>query len=100
MGLNFINMLQCFRFWWIFPELVLWIPWFSRKPLFVCMYVCVYLFIVSLSLFKRAAPMAYGSSQTRGQIRAAAAGHSHNHSNTWSESRLPPTPQLTETLDP
>ena len=32
-----------------------------------------------------AAPVAYGSSQARGQIRAAAAGLHHSHSNTRSK---------------
>jgi len=36
-------------------------------------------------LLFRAAPMAYGSSQARGLIGAAAAGLHHSHSNTRSE---------------
>ena len=44
--------------------------------------------------------VAYGSSQARGQIRAAAAGlsysHSHSHSNTGSKLHLQPTQQLAE----
>ena len=40
----------------------------------------------------RAAPMAYGSSQARGQIRAVAAGLRHSHSNTGSEPQLMATP--------
>ena len=51
-----------------------------------------------LFLPSRAKPVAYGSSQARGPIRAAAAGQSH--SNTGSKLRLQPTPQLTATLDP
>ena len=43
----------------------------------------------------RAAPMAYGSSQARGRIGAAAAGLHHSHSNTRSKPHLQPTPQLT-----
>ena len=42
----------------------------------------------------RAESMAYGSSQARGQIRAVVASLHHNHSNTGSELRLQPTPQL------
>ena len=42
-----------------------------------------------------AAPMAYGSSQARGQTGAAAAGLCHSHSNRGSEPRLQPTPQRT-----
>ena len=40
------------------------------------------------------APMAYGISQARGQIRAAAADLHHSHSNTRSKPYLWPTPQL------
>ena len=43
----------------------------------------------------RAALMAYGSSQARGQIRAVAAGLRHSYSNPRSKPRLQPTPQLT-----
>ena len=48
---------------------------------------------LSFLLFK-AAPMAYGSSQARGRIGAAAASLHHSHSNAGSNSRLGPTPQL------
>ena len=48
----------------------------------------------------RAAPTAYGSSQTRGQIGAAAAGLHHSHSNARSEPHLQPTPQLMAMPDP
>ena len=45
--------------------------------------------------------MAYGGSQARGRIgaAAAAAGLHHSHSDTGSELHLPPTPQLTASLD-
>ena len=46
-----------------------------------------------------AAPAAYGGSQARGQIGAAAAGLYHSHSNTGSEPCLRPTPQLMAMLD-
>ena len=42
----------------------------------------------------RATPMAYGSSQARGLIGAAAAGLHHSHSNVGSKFRQQPTPQL------
>ena len=45
-------------------------------------------------------PGAFGSSQTRGQIRAVAAIHSHRHSNARSELCLQPTPQFAAMLDP
>ena len=48
----------------------------------------------------RAAPMDYRGSQARGPIGAAAAGLPHSHSNTGSEPRLRPAPQLTTTPDP
>ena len=44
--------------------------------------------------------MAYGSSQARGQIKAAAASLDNSHSNEGSESCLQPTLQLIATLDP
>ena len=48
----------------------------------------------------RAAPTAYGGSQARGRIRAAAAGLPHSHSHVGSELPLQPTRQLTATPDP
>ena len=44
--------------------------------------------------------MAYGGSQARGPIVAAAAGLHHSHSNGRSEPRLRPTLQLTAMPDP
>ena len=51
-------------------------------------------FIYACMSLLRAAPMAYGSSQAMGQIRAVAAGLYHSHSNSGSERGLRPTPQL------
>ena len=48
----------------------------------------------------RAAPMAYGGSQARGQIRAVATSLPQGHSNARSEPHLQPTPQLTAARDP
>ena len=56
------------------------------------------LYFAILFFFFRAAPVAYGSSQARGLIRAAA--DSHGHCNTGSKPRLQPTPELSATLDP
>ena len=53
-----------------------------------------------LKYFFKAAPVAHGSSQARGRIRAAAAGLHHSHSNTGSETHLPPTLQLVAMPDP
>ena len=56
-------------------------------------------FYLSICLF-RAAPAAYGRSQARGQIRAAAAGLHPSHSNAKYELCLRPTPQLMAMPDP
>ena len=56
-------------------------------------------FFFCLFAFSRAAFMAYGDSQARGQIGAVATGLHHSHSNKGSELCLQPTPQLTATLD-
>ena len=59
---------------------------FSFSFVFVCLF--------------RALSAAYGGSQARGQIGAAASDLHHSHSNMGSEPHLRPTPQLTATLDP
>ena len=51
-------------------------------------------------LLFRAIPMAYGGSQPRGLFWVTAASLHHSHSNTRSELRLWPTPQLKAMLDP
>ena len=66
------------------------------KVYFILIYVFIYLLIV----FSRAAPVAYGGFQARGRIGAAAAGLGQSHSNSGSEPRLLPTPELMATLDP
>ena len=55
---------------------------------------------LSIYLFFRTEPMAYGSSQARGRIRAVATGLHHSHGNMGSEPRQQPTPQLMATLGP
>ena len=62
-----------------------------------CLFI-FYFFYFYFLLF-RAVPVAYGSSQGRGQIGAIAAGLHHSHSNVGSEPHLQPTPQLTAMLD-
>ena len=57
-------------------------------------------FVFCLFAFSRAAPVAYGGAQARGLIGAVAAGLRPSHSNSGSEPRLPPTPQLRATPDP
>ena len=64
----------------------------SRGSLFVLFF--------GLLAFSRAAPEAYGGSQARDRMGAVAAGLHQNHSNSGSEPRLQPTPQLTSTPDP
>ena len=58
------------------------------------------MFVGWLVLLFRVTPVAYGSSQARGQIGAVAAGLYHGHSNARSEACPKPTPQLIATLDP
>ena len=53
-----------------------------------------------LVVFSRASPGAYGGSQARGPTGAVAASLHHSHSNSGSEPRLRPAPQLTATPDP
>ena len=60
----------------------------------------IFLFFFCLFAFSRAAPLAYGGSQARGQIRAVSTSLRHSHSNVRSEPHLWPTPQLTATPDP
>ena len=55
---------------------------------------CFLGFFVLFCFVFRAAPEAYGSSQARGQITAAAASLHHGHSNVRSELRLQLTPQF------
>ena len=56
---------------------------------------CAFFFFLSMST-----PAAYGRSQARGQIGAAAAGLRYSHSITGSEPHLGSTPQLTAIPDP
>ena len=67
--------------------------WMSQPLSFS--FLCIFIFLLS-----RAAPAAYGGSQARDPIRAAAAGLPHSHSNARSQLRFRPTPQLTATPDP
>ena len=61
-------------------------------------YLFIYLFIYFFHFSAR--PAAYGGSQARGWIRAAAAGLPHSHSNVGSKPHLWPTPQLKAMPDP
>ena len=63
--------------------------------IFLFLFLFIYFFAISW-----AAPAAYGGSQARGRIGAAATSLRQSHSNAGSEPRLQPTPQLTATPDP
>ena len=56
-------------------------------------------FVVAVVAISWAAPAAYGGSQARGRIGAVATSLRQSHSNSGSEPRLQPTPQLTATPD-
>ena len=56
-------------------------------------------FFLVFFAFSRAAFVAYGGSQARGLIGAVAAGPYHSYSNSGSNPRLQPTPQLMATPD-
>ena len=58
------------------------------------------LFSFSFLLLFRSVPAAYGYSQARGLIRAAAASQRHSHSNVGSKAHLPPALQLAVMRDP
>ena len=58
-----------------------------------------FFFFFVFFLFLWVAPTAYGGSQARGRIGAAATGLRQSHSNSGSEPCLQPTPQLTATPD-
>ena len=60
----------------------------------------VYFLFFCLLAISWAAPTAHGGSQARGRIGAAVADLRHSHSNTGSEPRLQPIPQLTAMPDP
>ena len=61
---------------------------------------CISFFFKFFFCLFRATPTAYGGSQARGQIRAAAASLYYSHGNARSELNLPPTSQLVAMLDP
>ena len=85
-GLPFSHRHTCWRVWTTKQKV-----FHAPAPLFI------YLFLL---LLFRAAPVAYGSSQPRGWIRAAAATLLHSNNNMGSEPHLWPTLQFTATLDP
>ena len=66
--------------------------------MFILIFFYFFFFIFFYFVFSRAVPVAYGCSQARGLIGAAAEGL--RHSNAGSEPCLRPTPQLMATPDP
>ena len=66
---------------------------------FFLSFVFVVVVVVVIFAISWAAPAAYGGSQARGRIGAVATGLHQSHSNSGSEPRLRPTPQLTATPD-
>ena len=76
---------------------------YLASPLFVGLLHSVSIVHVCLSLFCflfMTTPAAYGGPLAKGQIRAAAAGLHHSHTNTGSELPLRPMLQLVATADP
>ena len=61
---------------------------------------CINLLFFNFFLLVMATAVAYGNSQARGWVRAAAAGLHHNCSNTGSELHVRPTLPLAATPDP
>ena len=84
----------------LYPVALLWAAnqtWFLQLIL-DSSYIFLSLFF--FSFFFRASPVAYGNSQARGQIGAAAAGLHYSHSNMTSKPCLQPATQLTAIPDP
>ena len=67
----------------------------NHQPLSAFIFIYLFTFV-----FSRVAPAAYGCSQGRGLTGVVASSLHLSHSNTGSEPRLRPTPQLTAMPDP
>ena len=67
----------------------------------LCVCTCIYSFLkfFVFCLF-RAAPVAHGGSQARGEVGAVATGLRHSHSNGGRKPHLRPIPQLMPMPDP
>ena len=70
------------------------------SKLFLVYFFFVFCLFICLFAFSGATPAAYGGSQARGQIGAVAIGLCQSHSNTGSQPRVRPTPQLVAMPDP
>ena len=66
---------------------------------FLFFFFCLFVFYVVVVAISWAAPAAYGGSQARGPIGAAATGLHQSHSNAESKLCLRSTPQLTAMPD-
>ena len=66
----------------------------------IIIFIYLFIYLLLLLFFFRAAPEAYGGSQSRSRIGAIAASLHCSHSNMGSEPHLLPTPQLTAMPDP
>ena len=75
----------------------------SNNAYWIAVYLKIFYFFIFLVFVFFAmswtAPTAYGGSQARGQIGAAASSLHQSHSNAGSQPSLQPTPQLMATLD-
>ena len=71
--------------------------WVTRRTPLDCFF---FFFFFCLFAISWAVPVAYGGSQAGGLIGAIATSLCQSHSNTRSEPRLQPTPQLMVMLDP
>ena len=73
------------------------------RATFVCRecfyWISFFFFCLIFFAISWVAPAAYGGSQARGRIGAAATGLHQGHSNAGSKPRLQPTPQLMATTD-
>ena len=86
--------------WWGIPALFAWVHWFIPCLRIYILRSCIWWAYFELDLylfiyFIVAPQTACGSSQARGQVRAAAAGLYHSHSNTRSQLHLRPISRLT-----
>ena len=74
-----------------------WLEFFQQSITNFCRHFKIFYILFFIFLLFMAISMAYGGSQARERIGAAAAGLHHSRSNAGSDTLLWPTPQLTET---
>ena len=87
-----------FLIYFLYSSVYMLMPSSNFIMVFLYMYVCMYVFCLFATSW--VAPAAYGGSQARGRVRAVVISLHQSHSNTGSEPRLQPTPQLTAMPDP